>query len=159
MVMANDDHSMISDYNVSIFTPDEILFKGLKFAGLDEAAQKRQPKSNLTKFKDWYGSSPTVLAVIWEDLQTTDIQQALVPPEKWKLEYFFMSHHFLRHYPTKSERKVAWRHVAKGTQTQQEWVWLFVQRITALKSQKIVWSCDHVEGDDIWACTVDGRMF
>jgi hypothetical protein len=155
---------MISDYNItlgvtSIFTPDEILLEGLKLAGLDEAAQMRQPKSNLTDFTDRYGSSPTVLAVLWEDLQTTAIEQALVPPEKRKLEYFFMAHHFLRHYPTESERKVAWRQVAKRTQTQREWVWFFVQRIAALRSQKIVWPRDHVEGDDIWVCTVDGTMF
>jgi hypothetical protein len=126
--LADDDHSKISNYDIragvtSIFTPNEILFESLKLAGLDEAARMKQPKSNLTNFTDRYGSSPTVLAVLWDDLQTTTIQQALVLPEKRKLEYFFVARHFLRHYSTKSERKVAWHQVAKHTQTQQEWVW------------------------------------
>ena len=163
-MMADASDSSISDDDIdvgatSILTADEMLVEGLKLAGFDEAAQKRQPKSNLQDFKDRYGSSPMVLAVLWVDLQTTSIEKAWVPPEKRKLEYFFMAHHFLKRYPTESERKIAWRHVAKRTATQRNWVWFFVERIAALKHQKIVWTKVHIDGDDIWVCTVDGTMF
>ena len=155
------DDSDISDYDMqdgitSVYTVDEMLSEGLLLAGFSREKQRRQPKSNLQDFVDRYGSTPTVLCKIWIDLQVARTEEARVPPAKRVLKYYLMAHHFLKQYPTESERKAAYQ---LRTQTMREWVWFFVEKIRALKVDKIVWPASHIHGDDIWVCTIDGTMF
>ena len=142
-----------------VLTVDEMLVEGLKLAGFDEAIQARQPKSNLGDFTDRYGSSPTVLSIMWVDLQTSTHPDAWVPTDKHKLEYFLVANHFLKQYPTESEKKAAYQTLSLRRQTIRDWIWYFVERINGLRHEKIVWPEDHTAGDDIWVCTVDGTMF
>ena len=143
----------------SVKTPDEILFEGLLLAGFDEATQLRQPKSNLRDCIDRYGSSPTVLSIVWADLQTSPYGEAYVPVHKRNLKYFFVAMHFLKQYPTESERKAAYSHLSLRRETIRDWVWFFVEKVHGLRHQKIIWPRSHVNGDDIWVGTVDGTMF
>jgi hypothetical protein len=92
---------------------------------------------------------------VWEDLQTTAIVKARVKKNKLKVKYYFMAHHFLKRYPTESERHSAYQN---RRQTQREWVWFFVTKIAYLEADKIYWPDKLVYGDDIWACSVDGTM-
>jgi hypothetical protein len=127
-------------------------------AGFDEETQKKQPKANLSDFEDRYGSNPTVLSIIWSDLQKTTNPEAFVPEHKRKLNYYLMAHHFLKQYPTESERKAAYNKDVKRTHTQRDWVWYFVDRICALQQEKIYIPESHLNGDDIWIMSVDGTM-
>lgn len=88
-----------------LVTVDEMLYEGLLLAGLSAETQQKQPKSNLSEFVDRYGSTPLVLATMWEDLQVSENEDVRVPDDKLKLMYYLMVHHFLRHYRTESERK------------------------------------------------------
>ena len=102
------DDSSISSYDLpegvtSIYTADEMQIEGLKLAGIDEDAQKAQPKSNRQDYIDRYGSAPEVLAVLWIDLQSTPYERARAPENRRRLDYFHMANHFLQHYQTESE--------------------------------------------------------
>ena len=152
----SDDENIDADHGVTVvISPDLMQRKGLLIANFDEERQDRAPKSNAQRFLDRHGSTPIQLCVIWEDLQTTTLESARVPPEKLKIYYFFLAHHFLRHYQTESERHAT---NPVRAQTQRDWVWYFVEKIAMLRYQKIVWTPRHIEGDDIWVCTVDGTM-
>ena len=156
--------SNISDYDLndsitSIKTADEMLFEGLLLAGFDADMQKRQPKSNLRDFIDRYGSSPTELSIVWADLQTTNNPEGFVPENKRNLVYFFVANHFLKQCPTESEKKAAYQKLSLRRQTLRDWIWFFVEKINGLRHDKIHFPQDHIDGDDIWICTVDGTMF
>ena len=152
--MADDNDE---DYEVfSLKTPDEMLAEGLLLAGFPETQLERWSwPTKMQEFRDRYGSKPIVLCQIWEDLQSSPIDEARVAKKKLKLKYFLMAHHFLKRYPTESERHCAY-HSRK--QTQRDWVWFFVRKMAALAKAKIYWPADHETGDDIWICTVDGTM-
>ena len=118
----------------------------------------KQPKSNHGDFISRYGSNPTVLAIIWEDLQTTPFNEAWVPPAKRNLSYFFAAHHFLKQYETEMERKAAYQKLTLRRETLRNWVWFFVSKMNALRCQKIVWPESHIDCDDIWVESTDTTM-
>ena len=100
-----------------------------------------------------------MLAVIWLDLQTTTYERARVPPDNLSVDYYHMAHHFLKQYPTESERRLAYIKIARRAQTLRDWCWYYVEKIRALKKLKIYIPDDHINGDDIWIGTLDGTMF
>lgn len=143
----------------SVHTATEMMVEGLKLAGLDETMQAKQPKSNPQDCVDRHGSKPGVLAAIWIDLQATACERARVPADKLKLDFFHMTHHFLKQCPMESERRLAHLKVSRRKHTQQDWVWHCVEKIWALKHEKIHIPQDHIDGDDVWIATLDGTMF
>jgi hypothetical protein len=52
-----------------------------------------------------FGSIPYVCATIWEDLQTTIVEEAWVPVEDLQFEHFLMAMHHLKRYPTEVKRE------------------------------------------------------
>ena len=90
--------------------------------------------------------------MIWEDLQTTEVEEARIPAEHLKVEYFLMAMHHLKRYPTEIKREGRFDILSKWGRDK---VWYYVEKIQALKAQKIVWP-DDTFGDDIWVQTVDG---
>jgi hypothetical protein len=72
--------------------------------------------------------------------------------EHLKIEYFLMAMHHLKRYPTEVEREGMFDISSKWGRDK---VWYYVEKIQALKAQKIVWPDDNF-GDDIWVLTVDG---
>jgi hypothetical protein len=78
--ISNEDEH---DDSVIILTADEILKHGLCFIGYtSKRIKKAKRRTNLGRFKGHFGSSPRVIAQIWEDLQRTNIPEAFVPVEK-----------------------------------------------------------------------------
>ena len=166
--MADDLSSLGSDSSswdgfddrvTSVFTAAEMLFEGLQLAGIDQDMQQRQPKSNVGDFVDRYGSSPTILTIVWTDLQASPHPEAFVPGNKRNLSYFLVAMHFLKQYPTESEKKAAYSKLTLRRQTLRDWIWFFVEKMNGLRHEKIIWPESHSVGDDIWICTVDGTMF
>jgi hypothetical protein len=97
---SEDEH----DDTVIALTPDEILKHGLLLVGYTRKRIKRaKRKVNLGCFKGHFGSSPRVIAQIWEDLQRTDIQKSFVPVEMRNFDHFLMAMHHLKRYPTELE--------------------------------------------------------
>ena len=118
-----------------ILTPDEILKRGLDTIGFDEAKQRKiNDAGKLETFLSYYGSAPIVLALIWEDLQTTSIQQARVDPKKTSITVFFMVMYFLKAYPTYNILAVTF---GASRQNLQDTLWSLICKIQALKSTKV----------------------
>jgi hypothetical protein len=73
-----------------------------------------------------FGSKPSVIAQIWEDLQTTLVVEARVLPEDLHMNLFLMAMHHLKRYPTELEREPIFDiDCTKG----RDWVWFFVEKI------------------------------
>ena len=90
----------------SIILPDEMMNIGLKLAGYKQRRMDRSKKeTNIERFKAQYKSSPAVVAAIWEDLQLPEISKAHVHDKDWKLKFFLIALHHLKHYPTKYKRE------------------------------------------------------
>lgn len=127
---------------VYIYTADQVQRIGLKILGVDRHRQKRQSKkSNLADFKAHYGVDPAVCAQMWEDVQTTTIQNAHVnatSPDNLNsganFKNFLRAFHFLMRYGTELERKVA---SGNARNTVRKWTWFFVEKIVALKELKV----------------------
>jgi hypothetical protein len=68
-----------------VFTVDEIQDEGLALVGLNLAPQERGGiKRNARRFMENFASSPAVCAVIWHDLQSTNIPAAWISPKSAK---------------------------------------------------------------------------
>jgi hypothetical protein len=145
----NEDNRGIT----SIITSDEMLQFGLKIGGYKSLRINRAKKAtNIERFKSLYGSSPCVVALIWEDLQTTQVDAAHVLPGDRKVKFFLMALHHLKRYPTEYEQEAKFDiNIGWG----RDWSWFFVEKIQGLKVEKIKWPDDNF-GTDIWALTVDG---
>jgi hypothetical protein len=75
-LLSNEDEH---NETVVVMTPDEILKCRLYLVGFTNRRIKRaKRKVNLGCFKGHFGSSPRVIAQIWEDLQRTNIPEAFV---------------------------------------------------------------------------------
>ena len=118
-----------------ILTPDQIMRKGLELCGYDLKRQQRvKRETNLERFKDSYGSHPVVYAQIFEDLQTTDIDEAKVEGKKLNLTYFLAGLHWLKRYPTEKTRSGRFK-VCETTA--RNWGWFYAKKIQALKTVKV----------------------
>jgi len=109
----------------------------------------------LERFKSSYGSLPVVLAHIWEDLQTTTIPEAKINRAATKhFDRCLMAFYFLKVYPTEKREAGIFNVDEK---TGRKWRWYFVEKVRALKKQKIVWP-EEWEDDDspIFIYSVDG---
>ena len=105
----------------------------------------------MEQFNFHFGSYPNVIALIWEDLQMTNIEEAYVLPNKLKIKYYLMAMHFLKMYPKDHEQESLWnldRHTCR------DWIWYYVDKIRALKAEKIEWPDDNFMGD-IFVISVD----
>ena len=136
-----------------IITADEFLKIGIKLVSYTKRQIRRcKKKTNVERFVAHFGSIPCVCACIWEDLQTTEVEEAQVPVNDLNVEYFLMAMYHLKRYVTESEREAIFDISKKWGR---EKVWFYIEKVQALKAQKIVWPADNF-GDDIWGPSVDG---
>ncbi len=140
-----------------VFTPDDILKIGLKLVHYTNKRIKRSRKSrNIERFKSHFGAVPVVVANIFDDLQLT----GKLPEDKRNVNHLLMAMHTLKCYPLNDEREALFdinrNDAAKIS-------WYFIERIRALKEEKIVWptknGSDKEDDDEIWVITVDGIHF
>ena len=135
----------------TIYTADEIMKIGLKRVNYKRKRIKRaRRKRNVRRFVGHFGVPPTVAAQVWEDLQTTTTPEAFVEAANRNIDHFLMALHHLKKYPTELEREPIFD---VDEQLGRDWVWYFVEKIRALKAEKIVWP-DF--GNLIWVISVDG---
>jgi hypothetical protein len=121
-----------------ILTPDQIMAEGLIVAGFELVRQRRAGKiTNIARFKAFFGCSPADTAIIWEELQTTDHEEARIDvSSEGDVHFLLMALHFLFVYPTK--------HRAEGLfqvaiNTFYKWTWLYIGKLAALSATKIIW--------------------
>jgi len=119
----NDENE---DNVTSIITADEFLKIGLKLVGYTKRRIRRcKKKTNVERFVAHFGSIPCVCACIWEDLQTTEVEEAQVPVNDLNVEYFLMAMHHLKRYVTESEREAIFDISKKWGR---EKVWFYMRR-------------------------------
>jgi hypothetical protein len=118
---------------VVILTADEMLAKGLELHGFDRTS-KVSCSLKKSRFKSLYGSEPVVYAQMWEDLQTTAVQEARVDARTTTIDHFLMSLHFLKCYPRESKLAADFKISEK---TVRKWIRHFTKKIQALKQEKV----------------------
>jgi hypothetical protein len=117
-----------------ILSPVEMLHRGLGMAGFDEDRIARvENPLNQRRFRSWFGSNSNVCAQIWEDLLTTEIEEARIPLNANPV-CFLMALHFLKVCSTEEHRLGTF---GIGERTVRKWSWCFVGKISALKEQKV----------------------
>ena len=150
-----DDASDDAD-DVVVFAPSEFMDVGLRLVNYTTRRIKRaKTKRNIERFIGHFGASPATVAKIWEDLQTTSIDEARVPPSMLNMDHYLMALHHLKRYPTDLEREAIFD--VDGMRGRQR-VWYYVGKIRQLKKEKIVWPADNF-GSDLWVISVDGVHF
>ena len=89
-----------------VLTAEDFLRIGLDWAGFNAFRRENVTEAtNVQRFKSYFGSAPIVCAKIWEELLTTEVDEARINPGRAKLDNFFLSLYFLKVYPT--EEKLA----------------------------------------------------
>jgi hypothetical protein len=135
-----------------IITPQEFLTIGLATFFEDKTINRTKQATNVSRFVSYFGSSPSVCATIWEDLQRdSTVDEARVEQDKRKPKYFLMAMHFLKVYDTELRNEGPWKISRKHAR---KWIFFYLSKVQALKATKITWPLDW--GDDVWIVTVDG---
>jgi len=95
-------------------------------------------QTNLDRFGDSFGVSPVVCADIWVDLQTTTVPAACIDTKRKSctLHTMLLSIRFLKKHDTETDRSGSSK---KCDRFCRDWGWCFLEKIAALRAQKIVW--------------------
>ena len=135
-----------------ILTAKELQLEGLKLVNytLERIYRVKTTGTNKQRFKTHFGCSAAVCALIFHDLQTTNDDTAHLDENGIDIKSMLMALHFLYRYPTENEREAIFDSSPK---TLRKWAWYYVDKIQALKTEKIVWPDDF--GSDIWVLYVD----
>lgn len=118
------------------FTSEEVFEAGLQYAATSTCASHRSYNEKLRQFRAWFGSKPHVLAKIFEDLQTTTIDEARMKLREKDLIPFLMTHYFLYCY---SKEEITAKIFDYCKPTLRKWCWKFIMNMAALKDEKILW--------------------
>jgi hypothetical protein len=141
---------------IVLFTPDEVMERGLRL--VDKRSQESVCRSTqVSRFRDFFGSLPVVYSQLWEDLQMTNIEEAriVIGVPETDLTYFLLTINFLKKYPTENATSGLF---AISEKTARDWKWYYSRKIQALMPQKIFWPNEWVaEGDiPVFLVSVDG---
>jgi hypothetical protein len=140
-----------------IYTISEILRIGLLTVHITKKRIKKSKNSrNVARFKAHFGVPPSVVAAVFEDLQRTNIPEARLPPDKRNIKHLLMAFHTLMRYPTNDEREAMFD---MNQNDAAKVAWWYIDRIRALKAEKIVWPDDLGKDDEKWIISVDGTHF
>ena len=147
---SDGDNDSDFDYDGHYFVmPLEMKQRGLELLGFTERQLTSSNENrNQNRFKSSFGASPTTLCTIYEDLQTTN----LIIGEESTLKWFLIALHFLKRYPTETERENIFNVSERSARNN---IWNMIESIRSLKEIKITWP-DNLGSDDIWIMSVDG---
>ena len=143
-----------------LFTPNDVLVRGFQtISGLPNINAGNYTKSNILKFKDHFGLSPSIIAFTWSDILTTDIDLGLAAGDKSEqgFQKFLGAIHFLWAYP-KNAGILASTCGTYKRDVEGERLWKWVKVLDKLKAIKIVWPEEKYSNPDgqIFLCSVDG---
>lgn len=132
-----------------VLTAEEMLHGGLRHLGVTpDEWHHRKARTNEEDFAAHCGPMPEVAADSWAHLQTTNVQEARINPQKHFVKDFLTALHWLRTCPTERERQIS---IEVGKNSGQKWSWFCTQRIALfglnngtqfLQSQLTVSTCD-----------------
>jgi hypothetical protein len=136
-----------------LLTPVEVLVRGFRYiSSLPTITDDDWSDRRVHEFKQHYGSSPTIIAILWQDIQEhTDIS-ATDKTEKG-FRSLLTSIHFLWAYPKNAAILASAVGVAGGNvKGKPLWKWVYI--IAQLTSKAFVWPTDEY-GDGRW-CRFSG---
>lgn len=135
-----------------ILTAKEIMEEGLVLVNytLARIYRTKNSKTNKQRFKDHFGCSPSVCARIFEDLQTTDDENARLDDKMISIHALLMTLHLMYRYPTEKQAEAIFDLSPK---TMRQKVRYYIKKIQALKAEKIQFP--DCSGTDIWILYVD----
>lgn len=142
------------------FSVAEVLHFGLGFLGITFNRNATR-ETQLRKFNEQYGKSPTVLSDVWSDLVTTDIEAAkldLSEQNEIGLRSFLIAVYFMYQYPRSMASLGSAFKLHKST-VGGEKLWGWVEKIAALITLKVQWPHDHFSNPNSEKAiiTVDGK--
>jgi hypothetical protein len=120
----------------SVVTADEFLDMGLEVFFQEGKNDKVSLTTKNECFVAHYRCLPVVCAMLWEDLQTTQVPRARVKGSNLQPKLLLMTLHHLKVYPTEKQAEGPWGMTRK---TYRKWVKYFKKKIRRLKAEKIVW--------------------
>ena len=133
-----------------------MLRRGLRAINIGDLQQgRRLEKTNIRDFKSAFGKHPIHLCRVWRNMQSTTIPEARMEEEEARsgngLRGFLIANNFLKVYTSNNVRAALFQGMDRTlAQTLQ---WIFVERISALLPQKIVWPAHW---NETFVASVDG---
>lgn len=135
---------------------EEILDYAFEFMNLEK---KKKAHQNIERFHKNFGSDPLVISDIWADLISQKIITTKKDRSDWGLIRFFVAIHFMWAYPRSADLLAqAFDDSISVNDCYGKPLWIWVQRIGALKSYVIVFD-PELELGAINIATVDGTDF
>lgn len=122
--------------NLLLLTPDQMVFHGLQFLGVDQRRQSASWKKRI--FKKHFGTTSLVLATIWFDLQTCTDTMTQKEKSMKGLRMFLICHYFLWTYPKSSDQISTLFNICERY-SRGENIWKWVRKVASLKQLKIKW--------------------
>jgi hypothetical protein len=120
---------------LQILTGAEMLEQGLALVGFSvNQLQRAGDKKNNARFKAHFGSIPLACAHLWEALQVTGNEDALVVAEQKSVDLFLMALHWLKRYQTEQEMEATF---GWSDRTCRKWSFYFSQKIAALRDEVV----------------------
>ena len=133
---------------VATLSADEVLQQSMRWIAGSRCTRAKE-ETQIERFVSHFGSTPAVIAALWQELRTSGIKKARIG-DNIALQYLFMACYWLKSYDnwevTASKFDVCDR-------TARDWTWWMIKKIAALKEAKIVWPESF---DTIFTVSVDG---
>lgn len=138
-------------------TEDKFTFYGLQLAGYTEKEIGRmKEKGKRENFVVHFGSRPHVLTKMWDDLKQTQNEDAKID-EAWDDPVkFLMAHYFLKNYPRDRQMPAIFHFSRKVIRA---WIWYYIGKMSALKTDKIIWPEEWKDRVKQFLISVDGVHF
>jgi hypothetical protein len=145
-----------------LLSPMDVLKKGFEVCqGLPNNFTGPWTERRTDDFKSHYGSSPVVVANIWYDMMTTDINLGLTESDKSDkgFKMLMIALHFLWTYP-KNSKILASRFGICERKARGEPLWRWVRMLAKLKAKKFVWDASLDDpNSQVFIVSVDGTDF
>ena len=129
------DYEIVHDEEIEFEedSPANVILLGLVMIGkhkttglLDQDGSFLLSNTDCQLFEHTHGASHVTLSNVWKDLQTTDVEEALITKEEGTvcLNHFLMACYFLTHLPEDNVLQAC---------MDKKWIWFFVEKIMALR--------------------------
>ena len=125
---------------------DEVMVAGLDFVGFEGRQANVSKKSNMDRFRDFYGIGPAAASKVLNDIQQIEGKRTRV-----ELQSFFLTLYYLKAYQTETVMSGWWK---LNEKTIRAYVWKTLSLVHRLKEKKVLFG--KFEKDPIFIISVDG---
>ena len=108
---------------------DEVMVPGLDFVGFEGRQANVSKKSNMDRFRDFYGIGPAAASKVLNDIQQIEGKRTRV-----KLQSFFLTLYYLKAYQTETVMLGWWK---LNEKTIRAYVWKTLSLVHRLKEKKV----------------------